>query len=194
MLVPWRRHELLPAGLAALLSSLAYFCRPQTFWTPLGLAIVLLLLRSWRRLAMLLGVGALCAVLGVLVSWSVYGSVLPEYFFASREVEYAVSYGRVNSYRYLTGSLGALVSPGRGLLLYSPIFLWVLYQTLRHWRSLSSRVWAGTALAVTIGHLWLIVHTGVWPGGQSFGPRQFSDILAWLFVLAVLSVEALRLR
>ena len=49
-------------------------------------------------------------------------------------------------------------------------------------------------MAVTIAHLWLIVHTGVWPGGQSYGPRQFSDVLVWLFVMAVLSVEALRLR
>jgi hypothetical protein len=191
VLLPWRRHELLSAGLAAFLASLAYYCRPQTFWTPIGLAIVLLMVRSWKRLATLVVVGAVCAGAGALISLSVYGSILPEYFFATEEAQYAMSSGRVNSYRYVTGALGSLVSPGRGLFLYSPLYLWVLYQTVRHWKSLSSRVWAGAALAVITGHLWLIVHTGVWPGGMSYGPRQFSDVLVWFFLLAVLSVEAL---
>ena len=194
VLTPWRCRPMLSTGLAATLVSLGFYCRPQTVWTVVGLTAFLALSRDRRRLATLVAVGAGWALLGVALSLAVYGSVLPEYFFASQVERGRLDPESLDSYRYVTGTLGALVSPGRGLFVYSPILLWVLWQAARGWRSLPSRRWAGVALGVVVAHHWMLVHTGVWPGGQSYGARLFSDVVVWFFLLAVLVVAGLGRR
>ena len=190
---PGHRMQTLSAALAAASVSLAFYCRPQVAGTVVGLVTILAFSRNWRRLATFVIVGSLCAGLGALLSVAIYDSLLPSYFFSSQVARGRFDAESLNQYRYVTGTLGALVSPGRGLFIYSPIYLWILYQVIRGWKSLPNRTWAMVGLAVIAGHLWLLVHTGVWPGGRgTYGARQFADVVVWFFLLSVLAVETLQ--
>jgi hypothetical protein len=202
LVVPPRRSGgLASAALAATFASLSVFCRPQAFWIPLGLAAGLALARRGRRLAVLVTVGALWAAIGVALSLAIYDAPLPTYFFQGQTylVEKHFEIGpsglpRTSLARLAFSALGALVSPARGLFVYVPLCLWVLYQVVRGWSHLSSRRWAAVALGGLLGHASVLFVTRAWMGGQSYGARQFADALPWLFLLAVFGIEALERR
>jgi hypothetical protein len=189
-----REHGLGAAALGATLASLAFYCRPSTVWVALGLALGLVLTRSWRRFATLVAVGLFWALVGVGLSQAVYDAPLPAYFFEAQVASGQLASPDVNRYWYWSSTLGALVSPARGLFVYVPICLWILYQVGRDWKRLASRAWAAAALASIVGHTWLLVWSKAWQGGQSYGARQYADSLVWFFVLAVLGLEALEKR
>jgi hypothetical protein len=74
-----------------------------------------------------------------------------------------------------------MVSPARGLLIYSPFL--ILAPLAFRLRQRSGAGLEVVALAVVIG-LWLITaNTHDWPGGYSYGPRLLADALPWLVLL-----------
>ncbi|MHB0915139.1 MAG: hypothetical protein ACYC5A_03200 [Thermoleophilia bacterium] len=84
---------------------------------------------------------------------------------------------------------GNLISPARGLLVYSPVLILAAYGVFLKLkdRQMVTLDWAliGTVLA----H-WLLISTKIqWWGGNSFGPRLFSDILPIMvyFLIPVLA-------
>jgi hypothetical protein len=84
------------------------------------------------------------------------------------------------------GLLGVLVSPSRGLFVYSPVLLFpaagLLLWLVRRRGGLLA--WAAVAVAAGVG---TIAQFAVWWGGHSFGPRLLSDVLPAL-VLGVVPV------
>ncbi|MCU1228600.1 MAG: hypothetical protein JWO97_1484 [Acidobacteria bacterium] len=91
----------------------------------------------------------------------------------------------------LTGVAGLLVSPTRGLFLFSPFLLFLVLA----WRHLpDSREERRLTLAMTIAvviQILLYAKTD-WRGGLSFGPRYMTDLLPFLFWMLVPVVTALR--
>ncbi len=72
--------------------------------------------------------------------------------------------------------LGNLVSPARGLFVYSPIFV---FSCIGLWLN-RSRLLVQLLMAVIICH-WLLISTySHWWAGHSYGPRFFSDMLPFL--------------
>lgn len=84
---------------------------------------------------------------------------------------------------------GNLVSPSRGLLVYSPVLLFIAHTIYLKWRN---RRWYAfdTALALIIILHWLLISSfGHWYGGHSYGPRFFSDVLPYLFYFLLPSLN-----
>jgi hypothetical protein len=90
---------------------------------------------------------------------------------------------------YWHGLAGTLISPARGLFVYVPIVLFVLYLLIRYRRYLRQRL---TILAVGIICVHVIIIAGYvrWYGGHSYGPRYCTDIVPWFALLTMLAIEA----
>jgi len=84
-----------------------------------------------------------------------------------------------------------LVSPGRGLLVYVPIVLFVLWLLVRYARALRHHSLLALAGAVIVAHLVVISGFVMWHAGMAYGPRYTTGIVPWLFLLAVLGVRAM---
>lgn len=90
---------------------------------------------------------------------------------------YGALTGFFSGSRPMLGVAGLLVSPNRGLLVFTPIALLGILGIARALaRPLREPVVALFGLAA-LSHLALLGSYGVWPGGWSFGPRYLVDIL-----------------
>jgi uncharacterized membrane protein len=91
----------------------------------------------------------------------------------------------------LTGALGLLVSPSRGLLIFSPVVLVALagFGAMRKegWRS--DLRWCALAAAAQMA---LYACYSVWWGGYTYGPRYLIDVLPLLTPLAAAGTVVLR--
>jgi hypothetical protein len=170
------------AGLAA---GLMFASRPQTTGL-MGAALVgaALWRDRWRGVRCLLwSLGPVCAVL-VYNVWT-FGSILGGY--ARLNAVYMPLYRLESAWSSSIGSglLGLLVSPSRGLFVYSPVLLFALMGVVRA-RAHSQRdllAWLGAGLGASI--LGLSAYS-LWWGGHSFGPRLLTDFLpAWAVFLAL---------
>ena len=177
----WRRFT--PYGLGVLLF-LAFFARVSTavFIAP----VLLYLLLYERRVVGKTAVAALIPLI-LFLFWSrlEFGQWLPAYYSAARLVAERVAVG--------IGVVGNLVSPSRGIFVFSPFLgLGVLWAFWR-WK------WWGKRPLIPVILVWftlllLIVARGSsWWGGASFGPRNMTEVVPGLFLLVVwLWVDLLR--
>jgi len=124
----------------------------------------------------------------VVYSWIHYGKELPSYYRASR----------LRFDLFPVAFAGNLISPSRGLLVYVPVTLFVVYLLGRYRQVLIARrlVWLSLSIIVlhvvltsAFANLW-----GDWWGGASYGPRYMTDVVPWLVLLAGIAVKAWRER
>jgi|GEM_PF-4791623 len=175
-------------AVAATAIAWAFFCRPTFSIAALGVTLYVAL-RYGRRVWFLIATGFAWFCLLVAHSHAVFGQALPPYLLSSH-----VRSGRLlsenSSQSYVEALFGTLISPGRGLFVYVPISLFTLFLIARHWRRLPDTRLAAIALGVFLLHWQLVSSFRTWWGGWCFGPRLFSDILPWLFLLTVMGVSA----
>jgi hypothetical protein len=133
--------------------------------------------RAWRVLA----AAALVAVPFVAVNAATYGSLLPPYYSGSRVgSEAAIGFGE--------SLLVHLVSPSRGLLVYTPMFLLApLGLWLRRRAGALTRLDVAVAVAV-VGHLVVIARYGS-TGGSSYGARFCTEVVPYLLYLCLPAFE-----
>ena len=91
----------------------------------------------------------------------------------------------------LDGYLGLLVSPSRGILIFSPVVLVALAGTAAAIRRGTSHAELWCAIAAAIQFL-LYGSYSVWWGGHTFGPRYMIDVLPLLVPLAALALAEQR--
>lgn len=142
------------------------------------------LLWAGRRRAMVLAAAAALPMLVVL------------FYNLSAADNVAGGYGVIGNARFfnhnlLTGIAGLLVSPTRGLLVFSPflLFLVLAWRHLRHGRAerqLTLAMTAGVAIQI------LLYAMTDWRGGLSWGPRYLTDLLPFLMWMLAPVVTALR--
>lgn len=107
---------------------------------------------------------------------SVYHAVWPSYY--AQRPPFPVPLGR-----FATALAGNLISPGRGLFIFSPILLLSLWGMVLAWRT--RWTWPFSAYwTVLIFVHWITISLFVdfWWGGHSYGPRFFTDMMP-LFAL-----------
>jgi hypothetical protein len=115
-------------------------------------------------------------------SWLVFGSTFPPYYMASR----------MRLQNFVVALAGNLISPGRGLLVFVPTTLFVLYLVVRYREQLAYRSLVVLAFAQIIG-LEMVICTNVyWAAGYCYGPRYFTDAIPWFVLLAILGLDAMR--
>jgi hypothetical protein len=83
-----------------------------------------------------------------------------------------------------TGLLGILVSPSRGLLVYSPVLVFGLAGAMLAWTHPRRQLLAPLAVALGMTILMLGKYS-VWWGGHAYGPRLVADVLPLLAILIV---------
>ncbi len=151
---------------------MAYLCRPT-----LALLAPFLLLYYFihdRKSAVLSGISLALLLLGFIV-WSQYefSQILPDYYLPKR----------LDGGDFKTALYGNLLSPARGLLIYSPFLLLpILLTPLLASRSKSLAKLSLISLAWPIGHLLTVSQFPHWWAGWSFGSRLMVDALPGLFV------------
>jgi hypothetical protein len=83
---------------------------------------------------------------------------------------------------------GLLVSPGKGLLVYSPVLLFSVYGAISGWRTPLYR-WSALAAAA---YVFVAANSSQWHGGEAFGTRRIVDVLPLLALLLVPALERIR--
>ncbi len=109
----------------------------------------------------------------VTYQWVVFGS------------PFVAGYPSEPWFRASDGYLGLLVSPSRGLFVYSPFLVLAVASWIRAWRDRGAQ--ASLLRATSLGALgvWLVHGSfGEWWGGWNFGTRYLSDALP-LFAIAI---------
>jgi hypothetical protein len=91
------------------------------------------------------------------------------------------------------GLLGVLVSPSRGLLVYSPVLVFALGGVLLLRRAAHAGLMASLAVGLGLS-LVLIAKYSVWWGGHAFGPRLATELLPALVLLLLPTVPWLEAR
>ena len=159
------------AGRAGLPLALALAARHAdlALVTVLALAIA----ARWPRRVLTLAAWGLAPVVFVLAyQWAYFGSPL-EHGFSGSLGRFSATWGR--------GHLGLLVSPAKGLLVFTPVVIVTLLGLLRVFRR--GERWLAMALGgAALAHFVLMGRWSEWHGGESFGPRLMTDALPLLFL------------
>jgi hypothetical protein len=112
-----------------------------------------------------------------------YHSILPPYYRAAR-VEH--------SPYFWTALAGNLVSPARGLFVYTPVFLLCFAGVALKLRRRTFEALDAALLALCVLH-WIVISSFPhWWAGHSYGPRFFSDLLPVFVYFLIPVVQAIR--
>lgn len=188
-----RLRHLAVAGLGL---GIAGAARPQLAPAVAVLLAGLISRAGWRRAAVPIAIAAVFAValIGINVTW--FGSPLG----ALAELE--ALHPRVHATERtfdpsIAGFAGLLVSPNRGLFVFSPIVLAAFaglapaFQRARFAAPAYAGLrWCGLAALAEYG---LYASYSVWWGGHTFGPRYMLDVLPLLVPLAAGGIREARL-
>lgn len=135
---------------------------------------ILVLVRYRRYFLRYCLLAALIAVPFLVYNNSVYHAWLPTYYLPQRVG------GNPRFYEALAGNL---ISPARGLFIFSPVFALSIYGTVL---GIKKRICPDLTLCILVILLlhWLIISSfRHWWGGWSIGPRFFSDMIPYLVFL-----------
>ena len=167
---------------AATLLAWTYFVRPSNAVVVMAVTVYVMLARRqifWRYALS----GAIWGCVLVVYSWIHYHAVLPTYFRVNQRLSFS---------HFFTAIAGNLISPSRGLFVFVPITLGILFIVWRHRQTVVSKPLLFLALTVIALYVLVISTFNPWWAGASFGPRYLSPVVPWFVVLAVLGLDALR--
>jgi hypothetical protein len=170
----------LRAPMLATLAAWTYIVRPTNVLVVIALGAYLSV-RDRRNLWSYLAVGGTWLAALIAYSWVHFHRPLPSYYVGTG----------MTFERFWAPLAAHLVSPGRGLFVYVPIVLFVLWCGARYRKTLPHRSLVALAGLVTIAHLALISGFSLWHAGEAYGPRYTTGIVPWLFLLALLGTRAM---
>jgi len=102
------------------------------------------------------------------------------YFGAPWRHGFSGTLGRFNE-TWGLGHAGLLVSPAKGLLVFTPVVVVAVAGMVRAFRR--GERWLVTTLAAAAAGHWLLMgRWSEWHGGESWGPRMMTDVLPLLFL------------
>jgi hypothetical protein len=150
-----------------LATAAAYTVRPTNSLLVL-LVTIYVLIEHRRWVIYFLAGSVLVAVPFVLYNFNHFGNLLAPYYSPDR---------LANSPYFWEALAGNLVSPSRGLLIFSPLLLFVLYGVALKIRNRQFRRLDAFLAAALVLHWLAISSFRHWWGGASYGPRFFTDLL-----------------
>jgi hypothetical protein len=162
----------------------AYVVRPTNIIAMAAVAMWVLLYRRHEMWGFLAGIAVVLVPFALFNSHS-YGYPLPPYYRTS-------FFGGYNRYA-LEALAGNLISPSRGVLIYSPIFIFCFAGLAAALRSRRSTDLVLTVAASVVTH-WIVISVvnTMWWGGASYGPRFFADVTPYLIYLLIPFVVTLQ--
>jgi hypothetical protein len=177
-------------------------CEPRWYWMAGGFAACALAIRPTNlalmpALALVLGLRSarLTHYVRVFVLPTVAAALIAAYNFAAFHSLAGGYPGKLDG-RLFDGLLGILLSPGRGLLVYTPIAMFALAAFAP--RALKSREQhRPVVVAASVFSLLHIAFIAMWPawwGGYCWGPRLLTEILAPMMILIAVGLPAIKGR
>ncbi len=128
-----------------------------------------------RRLPGFLGGAGLVALPFLAYNWSLYGWIFSPYYAANR-IAGAQS-------QYWEAVAANLVSPARGLLVYSPFLVLVPWGMFRMFHRGERPALLLSVALIPVIHLFVLSNFSHWWLGLSYGPRGMIDVLPFLMFL-----------
>ena len=125
--------------------------------------------------------GVVWAAAFVAYSWHNFGRVLPNYYLSNH----------LSFRSYPMVLIGHLISPSRGLLIFSPVLLFVGFALMR-WRAhlpLGRLLWL--SLTIVVGYLLVVSGWENWWGGAGYGPRLMTGLAPWFVLMGIIGVRAM---
>ncbi len=174
---------------AALPLFFSYVIRP-TNALPIALFSLFVLVRHRKRFPLFVGLG-LVTILPVFAdSYIKSGRLLDPYY------SFSGGSGTVRTHPRWDGLPGTLISPGRGLFIYSPVLLFFLVGLwLKIHRKQLKKIDIILLAIIVIHWVSISVFSAGWWGGHSPGPRFFADLNPFFaFYLIPLFEGPLRLK
>ena len=169
----------LTLGALGVVLAMSYVVRP-TNAVPVIVLSVLAVWRHRRAAAFLIGGGLLVAVPFAWLNEVSYGSILPPYYRASRLGEDA---------KIFTALIGNVISPARGIAIYSPVLLLGVIgavMVVRRWQRTRAIDGFDLACILVVAVHWVVISSYYhWWGGWSYGPRLFTEATPFLIALAI---------
>lgn len=162
------------AGWAGLPVALSYTVRPtDSLFVIVFTAYVAVRFRAHLLRYLLIALPV--ALVFVAYNLSIYHDVLSPYYHSRLDGFYPANWAKLG-----VGLAGNLVSPSRGLFVYTPVFLFSIWSMVRRLWQTPLKNWLS---ALTLAH-WIAVSSYVasWWAGMCYGPRFFSDLTP-VFVL-----------
>ncbi len=158
--------------LAGFCLAFAYIIRPTNSLSVIILSLYVLI--SFRQKIVLFLLGAVIIALPFFyANYTVYSSPFAPYFFS----RFAASF---NTETIFEGLAGTLISPARGLFIFSPVLLLSLVGVVIKLRG-RSMIRLDVCLVLIIVFHWVLISSiRDWKGGFSYGPRYMTDILPYL--------------
>lgn len=120
--------------------------------------------------------GMIIAIPFFVFNWLIYDSLFSPYYLPQRLGSHA---------HFFEALAGNLVSPARGLLVFSPLFLFSGYGILLKLKRKHLELLDYALLLIIILHWIAISSFPHWWGGFCFGPRFFSDMLPFLLYFLI---------
>lgn len=154
----------------------AYLCRPTALIGVVCLGALVL----WQRpRAMIRGTTIFAVGMALFAGWSMnrMGSWQPPYYWS----------GRVGGSIIWDAVVGNAISPGRGLLVYSPFVATLFVALLVGWRTMLRQPLVWTCVVWFGLHYLAICRFRFWWGGWSYGSRLLVETMPLLLVLAALA-------
>ncbi|WP_375757114.1 hypothetical protein [Corallococcus exercitus] len=167
------------AFVAGLAVALAYVCRP-THSITVVVVTAYFLLRFRRLLPAYFAGAALVAVPFCGYNLHLYGSLLSPYYVHPLDVAGS---------RFFLALAANLVSPSRGLLLYSPFLVLAGVGFVQRWRGRELEPYEKAFAVIVLLHQVAISAFPIWWAGHSVGPRFFTDVLPYLVFFLAFPVQ-----
>jgi len=158
------------AQFASIPLAFSYVVRPTNAISILFLTIFVLIRHREYFVKYILWASAI-GIPFLIYNYSIYHCLLSPYYFPR-------AHGM--SANFLEALAGNLVSPARGLFIFSPILLFSIYCMILKARrgEISKLDWF--LIAILLAHWMTISFFANWWGGHSYGPRFFSDMIPYL--------------
>lgn len=151
---------------------MSYLCRPTSSLFIAAVLIYLLVGREWKGLAGIIGTMGVLFTCFVAFSFYEYGKPLPPYYLL-----------RLWGSDFATAFYGVLLGPSRGLLIFCPFLVPVIFGVALYIKRLIDDRLFLVASAWFVAHVLLISNFLSWAGGHSFGPRLMADSLPALMLI-----------
>jgi hypothetical protein len=118
----------------------------------------------------------------ILFNLSAYHAVLPPYYMPKAAT--------VNPH-FFEAFFANIISPSRGLFVFSPILLFSIFGFLVRIKERQSEALDFCLVGIVIAH-WIVISLyQFWWAGHSFGPRYFSDMIPYLMYFLIPVVGAM---
>jgi hypothetical protein len=176
-----RRENVVP--FVAVPIALAFICRP--------LAVTMVIITTAyvaryhrRQLMSFILIGAAIALVWMAYNWKVWGSVIPFYYLPG-------SFGQAPQQSWFDRLFGSLISPSRGLLVFSPVFILSVIGPLLKLRSGIFDRFDGLCLSLVAAHILLNIFQPVWWAGHSIGSRYMTDVVPQLVYLMLPTLQTI---